>query len=197
MARPTRKSRNTSGSSEGIDPANAAPTDTSPSAQSGKATPTGDYEVGYGRPPVRTQFQSGRSGNPKGRRKGSNNLKTDVVKVLRTPIKLTDNGKPQKVSTQYGSLMRLRERALKGDPRSLDLLLKYAVMFNNDADAVEDDALSADDAEILEYYLERRVQEALAGKAPPKRSPKPRRHKGHRPKGHSPKSRKSPSNRQG
>jgi len=31
------------------------------------------YEVGYGRPPARTRFKPGRSGNPKGRPKGSRN----------------------------------------------------------------------------------------------------------------------------
>ena len=31
------------------------------------------YEVGYGKPPKSTQFKPGRSGNPKGRTKGSRN----------------------------------------------------------------------------------------------------------------------------
>jgi hypothetical protein len=38
------------------------------------SSPGGEYAVGYGRPPQHTQFQPGRSGNPKSRAKGSKNL---------------------------------------------------------------------------------------------------------------------------
>lgn len=33
--------------------------------------PTGVYEVGYGKPPLATRFRKGRSGNPRGRPRGS------------------------------------------------------------------------------------------------------------------------------
>jgi uncharacterized protein YjbJ (UPF0337 family) len=41
------------------------------SARATKKHPTGDYEVGYCRPPVHTQYEKGKSGNPKGRTKCS------------------------------------------------------------------------------------------------------------------------------
>lgn len=38
-----------------------------------KSDPQGEYEVGYGKPPAAHRFQKGKSGNPKGRTKGSKN----------------------------------------------------------------------------------------------------------------------------
>ena len=74
------------------------------------------YEVGYGKPPKHTRFRKGQSGNPKGRRKGVANFRTDVAEVLQTPVKMRQNGKTMKRSTQMAFLMKLREEALQGNP---------------------------------------------------------------------------------
>jgi Family of unknown function (DUF5681) len=83
---------------------------------------TGDdnkgYEVGYGKPPTHSQFRPGQSGNPAGRRKGVRNLKTDVMRMLRTPVKVTEGGRTRTRSTQEGALMVLREKALRADARA-------------------------------------------------------------------------------
>jgi hypothetical protein len=63
-------------------------------------------------------------------------------------------GKARRVSTQEAALLRLKEKALKGDARSLETLLRYAQIFNTNGpnDILEGEDLSASDREILEAY---------------------------------------------
>ena len=97
-----------------------------------RAQKSGDYEVGYGKPPEQSRFKPGQSGNPKGRPKGVRNFKTDVQTTLKAPVKVIRGGKPRNVSTQEASLLRLREKALGGDARALDRLLGFAQAYNNE-----------------------------------------------------------------
>jgi len=122
-----------------------------------KPSPTGtedDDDVGYGHTPKHTRFKPGRSGNPGGRPKGARNFKTDVRFTLETPVKVTRDGMPRKVSTQKAMLLRLREKALGGDPRALDRLIHLAQAYNNEETAAAG-SLSADDAEILKIFKAR------------------------------------------
>ena len=111
------------------------------------------YEVGYRRPPKHSQFRPGQSGNSAGRRRGLRNLVTDVKSTLGTPVKVKEGGRMRTRSTQEVVLMVLREKALRGDGRSLDRFLEYAVRFNSDATAVGSaQVLAADDQAILDAY---------------------------------------------
>lgn len=119
-----------------------------------------EYEVGRSRPPKNTRFKKGRSGNPKGRPKGSKNFAKDVKDALDEPVRLTEGGKPKTVSTQHAALLRLREKALKGDARALDRLLDLARTYN-DEDVAEDVAmLSLTDNEVLEAFKARLMRQA-------------------------------------
>lgn len=113
-----------------------------------------ENEVGYGKPPKHSQFKKGQSGNPRGRRKGVNNLKTDVLGALKAPVLVRGPRSSRKISTQEAALARLREQALKGDPRALDRLLNLAASYNNEAQLdAADRPLSPVQREELDAYL--------------------------------------------
>jgi len=65
-----------------------------------------DHDVGYGRPPKGTQFRPGRSGNPAGRRKSVRNLRTDVQRTLKVPLKGNASGRPRPDRPEYPNLHR-------------------------------------------------------------------------------------------
>src|SRR5829696_4062755 len=56
-----------------------------------------DYEVGYKKPPVHTRFQKGKSGNPRGRPKGSANYLTLLRRVLAQKVTISDGGNTRKI----------------------------------------------------------------------------------------------------
>ena len=80
------------------------------------------------------RFRPGQSGNPAGRRKGVRNLVTDVQRMLATPVKVKEGGRTRTRSTQEAALMVLRDKALRGDVRALELCLELARRFNNEFD---------------------------------------------------------------
>ena len=133
------------------------------------------YEVGYRKPPQHTQFRAGRSGSRTGRRKGVRNLVTDVKRILKVPVKVKENGRSRKISTQEGALMVLREKALKGDARSLDRLLEYASRFNNDAGEIGLAPCPEDQAILAAYVAEAAAaaKPATTAESPPDPTPHP------------------------
>jgi hypothetical protein len=114
-----------------------------------------DKMVGYKRPPLHTRFQPGASGNPRGRQKGVRNFAADVKRTLEIPVTLSENGKSKRVSTQEALILRLREKALKGDARALETLLSLARTHNEDlVGPNENTSLAAEDQAILDAYLD-------------------------------------------
>ena len=114
------------------------------------------FAVGYKKPPRHSRFQPGRSGNPRGKQKGVRNFGTDVKRTLEVPVRLNDQGRARRVSTQEAALLRLREKALSGDARSIVQILELAKIFNNSTavESVGDVALAAEDQAILDAYAE-------------------------------------------
>lgn len=79
--------------------------------------------VGYGRPPVHSRFQKGRSGNPRGRPRGRRSLESIVGEVLEQKMWVSVDGRRKRVPVEKAILLRLRELALKGDLRAVRMML--------------------------------------------------------------------------
>ena len=72
-----------------------------------KNSGTSDYVVGYRRPPKATQFAAGKSGNPKGRPKGSRSVGALLKDILQQKIAVTENGKTRRIPALEVMLRRL------------------------------------------------------------------------------------------
>jgi len=53
---------------------------------------TDDYEVGYGKPPKKSQFPKGTSGNPTGRPKKARDLGATLLREANSPITIVESG---------------------------------------------------------------------------------------------------------
>jgi hypothetical protein len=84
-----------------------------------------DYEVGFSKPPKHTQFHKGRSGNPKGRARGSRNASTLLDEALSERVIVAENGRRRKVTKLEAVLTQLVNKAAQGDHRATRLLLEW------------------------------------------------------------------------
>ena len=118
--------------------------------------------VGYKKPPARSRFTKGKSGNAKGRPRGSRSLRTELREVLEAKIAVTENGKKTLISARHAMLLRQRQKAIGGDQRSSDGLLRLAMSLLPDETPV-DAASTEADAKLLEEILADMRREANGG----------------------------------
>ncbi|WP_299356160.1 DUF5681 domain-containing protein [uncultured Shimia sp.] len=80
-----------------------------------RETPTS----GFMNPPKHTQFQKGKSGNPRGRPRKRDDLNTVLERVLKRKVPVRDE--ERKVPIRDALIWRLRDLALQGDKQALSL----------------------------------------------------------------------------
>ena len=82
-----------------------------------------DAPVGDGKPPPAGRFTKSKSGNPRGRPKGTRNLKTDLEAELQETIQIRVGDRNARVTKQRTLVKRLMARTLNGDRRAANSLL--------------------------------------------------------------------------
>jgi hypothetical protein len=84
------------------------------------------YTIGYRKPPKRTQFRKGESGNKSGRSKGSKNVATVLRNELNQRIPITENGKHRTITKLEATIKQMINRAAAGDARAMRTMLQIS-----------------------------------------------------------------------
>lgn len=124
-------------------------------SKSDKEGSGGDYLVGKGKPPRKSRWQRGTSGNPGGKKKGTLNLESTFRNALLRPITVTVEGEKKIISVLDALVIRLLDGALKGDFKAINSILdRIERMIGFDREqGVE---TSEEDLEILQRVFPRR-----------------------------------------
>src|SRR5208283_358917 len=103
--------------------------------------------IGYRRPPIRTRFRPGQSGNPRGRPKGARNLSSVVAAALSERVSVNENGRRRRITKLEAAIKQLVNRAASGEQRATQLLLVLAQA--NEARPTQQDANRVGDADAI------------------------------------------------
>jgi len=119
--------------------------------------PTGaaEYKVGYCRPPLHTRFRPGQSGNPRGRPKGSRNLRTIVAEAARELVEIRENDRLRRITKLEAAVKQLANRAAKGEERWSKRFLDFLEAHERRPGPPEAEPLGEDDMRVIADLVSR------------------------------------------
>ena len=79
--------------------------------------------VGYGKPPKKTQFKKGQSGNSEGRPKGVKDMETVVRQEAYSKINVKEGGKTYELTKVEALMKRMMAKGIQGDNKAASIAL--------------------------------------------------------------------------
>lgn len=124
------------------------------------------YTVGYGKPPARTRFKKGHSGNPSGRPKGTPNFLTALERTLAERVNVTENGAKRTISKLEAMIKQMVHKAVAGDARAISMLLPLLPALFGESETAHLLAGEADRAVVASLIARLRRKKADAPPSP-------------------------------
>jgi hypothetical protein len=122
---------------------------------------TPGYEVGFRRPPGKTRFQKGCSGNPKRRRRAARSLAGLLEQALRETVVVTENSQRKKITKGEAVLKQLVNKGASGGARSIQLLLAQIRSIETELECPPSDGGQHQDTEQAEMLERLTIAERL------------------------------------
>ncbi|MGB8480717.1 MAG: DUF5681 domain-containing protein [Acidobacteriaceae bacterium] len=82
-------------------------------------------ETGYGKPPKKTRFRKGQSGNPRGRPKGSRSFTSVFRDVCAEKVTVKGPRGPRTMTKVEAGLTQLANKAASGDLKAIQHLIRW------------------------------------------------------------------------
>ena len=118
-----------------------------------------EYEIGFGKPPERTRFRKGVSGNPRGRPKGALNKKTILGRTLQEKVVITENGKRKRITKREALYKQIVNKGVSGDLKAAVEVIKLdSSPESQELDERTETTLSESDQQVANQILERMRQ---------------------------------------
>jgi hypothetical protein len=93
-----------------------------PSSSSRNST----YEVGYGKPPTANQFRKGRTGNPRGRGKGEENMASAFKRHVLKRVRIKDGDQTRAITLAEAVILKNYNAALQKNPLAMGNMFRLA-----------------------------------------------------------------------
>lgn len=84
------------------------------------------YEVGYGKPPKSNQFRKGRTGNPRGKRRGEENIISVFKRYVLRRVKITDGDATRTMTLAQAVILKNLNAALQKNPFAMGNIFRLA-----------------------------------------------------------------------